>query len=62
MLADFVKAIDCCFGTLAVTVKFVFEHTNSIKKRLCTPSDRIEFQVVLFLFLKWNTDQSCQGN
>ena len=30
---------DCCFGTLAVTVKFVFEHTSSIKKRLCTPSD-----------------------
>ena len=43
-LADFVKTIDCCFGKtcfgmLAVTVKFVFEHTSSIKKRLCTTSD-----------------------
>ena len=53
-LADFVKAIDCCFGTLAVTVKFVFEHTSSIKKRLCTTSDwvyRDYVQVVLLLFL-----------
>ena len=36
-LADFVKTIDCCFGTLVVTVKFVFEHTSSIKKGLVRP-------------------------
>ena len=57
-LVDFVKAIDCsvfrqdcCFGTLAVTVKSVIfsEHTSSLKKRgLICPL--IEFIVITF---KW---------
>ena len=64
-LADFVKTIDCCFGTLVVTVKFVFEHTSSIKKGFVRPL--IEFIVIMFkwfcfLFLKWHAGRSCQGN